>query len=166
MDKKDLSGQFQVTLQFRINRDEMLRNVTTYNVRSWPFLWQLYVTLRRVEEGKEVWIDRLEIQTIKNQLHLSSSSPHKKEDCDREDATLRHMAPFFGNKGRSFCQRKKSFRCSVREKKIELRPSFWSDAYVIIWYREVNHGIWRELLLGKPLSGLIYSWMRFKLNIG
>ena len=145
MDKKDLSGQFQVTLQFRINRDEMLRNATTYNVRSWPFLWQLYVTLRRVEEGREeVWIDRLEIQTIKNQLHLSSSS-HKKEDCDREeDATLRHMAPFFGNKGRPFCQRKKkSFRCSEREGK----KSNWglhSDQML------KNQGIWR---VGKPLLG-------------
>ena len=147
MDKKDLSGQFQVTLQFRINRDEMLRNATTYNVRSWPFLWQLYVTLRRVEEGKEeVWIDRLEIQTIKNQLHLSSSSSHKKEDCDREeDATLRHMAPFFGNKGRPFCQRKKSLFVvrSVKKKKSNC-GGLHSDQM------RKNQGIW---WVGKPLLG-------------
>ena len=125
----------------------MLRNVTTYNVRSWPFLWHLYVTLRRVEEGKEeVWIDRLEIQTIKNQLHLSSSSSHKKEDCDREeDATLRHMAPFFGNKGRPFCQRKKSLFVvrSVKEKKIK------TEAFILIRCVRIT-AIWR---VGKPLLG-------------
>ena len=146
MDKKDLSGQFQVTLQFRINRDEMLRNATTYNVRSWPFLWQLYVTLRRVEEGKEeVWIDRLEIQTIKNQLHLSSSSSHKKKKI----AIEKKMRPcdiwplFSATKADLFVSGKKVFSLFGAWRK----KSNWglhSDQML------KNQGIWR---VGKPLLG-------------